>query len=147
MKRAVAIAFAIAETEDDAALVKIRVVLPPVDIAMEWWSLMQAHVQGYLDPYFPEEGDIDDNTMRCLSRLFNLYGIEPVPGQLCAQTVDFAASIAYAPVIHQLVFDHRSVDQDPFRFSTRLRQAEPGPSELEYRRESLLRASVTGATT
>jgi hypothetical protein len=126
---------------------RVRKVFPILDVALEWWEVLETYVRGYVEAYYPSASDIDARTKRWLLRLFDAYGVRPEGPDLRQAIIDFGTSIAFAPVIHQLVFNHRSVDVNPFRFSTRLRHAEPGPGEIEYQREALLRASVTAATT
>lgn len=129
------------------ALETVRAQLPILDVALEWWSVLQDYVRGYVEAYYPSSSDIDTQTKRWLLRLFDAYAIPHDEKDLRETLIDFGSAIAFGPVVHQLVFNHRSVDVNPFRFSTRLRHAEPGPGEIEYQRESLLRASVTSATT
>ena len=121
--------------------------LPVADIALMWWRVLDRYVQDYVDAYYPTEEDIDPATRLWLQRLLGEFGVPMRDGGIREQVVAVGTAIAFAPVIHKLCFNEHSVDLDPFRFGTRLRLGEDGPAGIEYRREALMRASVTASVT
>jgi predicted acylesterase/phospholipase RssA/CRP-like cAMP-binding protein len=121
--------------------------LPMLQIAVEWWRVLDAYVRDYLALHFPDDRAIDRRTLAWLRRFAAEFGCELPTSGVADFMADVGAAIAFSPIVHRICFNPKCMHPNPFRFGTRLRRGVEGPAALEWRREWMLRASAAGSAT